>query len=572
MKSQKFVISTFLVVFTMLVSACSGVAAILPQQSISATPLISGANNQSAVVGKPESNQTNSATSSQQPSTAPVPESSTIAAYEGVLENIYTQVNPSVVNIRVVHKNTESTTSLGNLPENPFSNIPGFPDIPGFPTFPNNSQPSTPQYSQALGSGFVWDTQGYIITNNHVVEGADKIEVTFFDDTTVPAKIVGTDKNSDLAVIKVDLPADQLHPVSMADSKAIKVGELAIAIGNPYGLEGTMTVGIISGLDRSLAVDSASQSGGNYSIPDIIQTDAPINPGNSGGVLVNDQGQVMGVTSAIESTDGSNSGIGFVIPSALVQKIAPSLIEKGTYEHPYLGISGVTLTSDLATAMNLESTQRGALVEEVFSGGPSDKAGLKGSARKVTIDGQDVTVGGDVIVGIDSQPIKSMDEIIAYLADNTSIGQKVSLSILRDGKQTTVDVTLEARPSEKTQSSQQTSENGVWLGITGVPLSSEIAKALNLPEDQTGVLIQEVEANSPADKAGLQGGYKPTTIDNQSIVLGGDVIQSLDGHNVSSVADITQLLQQYKAGSQMTVTIIRGGEKIDVNVTLEQRP
>lgn len=572
MKNQKLALSTLLIVLTMLISACSGASAILPLQSISSTPMLSSANNQAAESATPQSANSAASTSSEQPSSAPLPESGVIAAYEGVLENIYTQVNPSVVNIRVVQKQTESSISLRDNHENPFSNIPGFPDIPGFPSNPDSSEPSTPQYSQALGSGFVWDTEGHIITNNHVVDGADKIEVTFYDDTTVSAEVVGADKNSDLAVLKVDLSAEQLHPVTMADSKAVKVGEMAIAIGNPYGLEGTMTVGIISGLDRSLSVESATQSGANYSIPDIIQTDAPINPGNSGGVLVDDKGMVVGVTSAIESNDGSNSGIGFVIPSALVQKIVPSLIDTGTYQHPYLGVSGMTLTSDVATAMNLESTQRGALVEEVVSGGPADKAGLKGSARKVTIDGQDITVGGDVIVGIDNQPIKSMDEIIAYLADNTSVGQKVTLTILRDGKETTIDVTLEVRPSQQTQTSQIKSENGVWLGITGVPLTSEIDKALNISEDQTGLLIQEVEANSPADKAGLQGGYKPITLSEQPIVLGGDVIQAIDGQKVSTVEVITQLLAKYKVGDQVTVSVIRRGEKIDVTVTLEQRP
>lgn len=577
MKTQNIVIPSLLIILTMLLSACSGISAMLPRQSMNATPIVSNTENQQNEYTSPQndtSQGSNNSTSTilEQTSNAPLLESSVIAAYEGVLENIYRQVNPSVVNIRVVQQQAKSSFNLNDLQENPFSNIPGFPDIPGFPSNPENSEPSTPQYSQSLGSGFVWDTDGHIITNNHVVDGAEKIEVTFHDDTTVSAKIVGSDKFSDLAVLKVDLPAEQLHPVAMADSKAVKVGEIAIAIGNPYGLEGTMTTGIISGLGRSLSVESATQSGANYSIPDIIQTDAPINPGNSGGVLVDDKGMVIGVTSAIESNDGSNSGIGFVIPSALVQKIVPSLISTGAYQHSYLGISGVTLTSDLAAAMDLESSQRGALVQEVVPGDPADNAGLKGSARKVTIDGQGFSVGGDVIVGIDNQPIKNMEEIIAYLANNTEVGQKLALTVVRDGKEKSIDVTLAARPSEQTQFSHETSKIGVWLGITGVPLSSDIAKALNLQEDQSGLLIQEIEANSPADNAGLQGGYKPVTINGERIVLGGDVILAIDGQEVNSTEEITQNLSKHKAGDQILVSIMRGEVKKDIPVTLENRP
>lgn len=571
MKTQKVPLITIFLLITILATACNGIASILPQQSISATPIISDSKESSSqeVSGNNEAETT---TDSQQPLNAPLSESGVIAAYEGVLENIYSQVNPSVVNIRVIKKLTESSFSMGDLQENPFSIIPGFPDIPGFPSTPDNEEPNNPQYSQSLGSGFIWDKEGHIITNHHVVDGADKIEVTFYDDTSVVAELVGSDSNSDLAVLKVDLPDGQFHPVVMADSTKIKVGELAIAIGNPYGLEGTMTVGIISALGRSLPVESNTLSSGHYSIPDIIQTDAPINPGNSGGVLVDDKGMVIGVTSAIESTDGSNSGIGFVIPSALVQKIVPSLIETGSYQHPYMGISGISLTADLASAMNLEPTQKGALVQEVVSDSPADKAGIKGSARKVTIDGQEINVGGDVIVGIDNEPITSMDEIIAYLTNNTEVGQKVKLTILRDGKEMMIDVTLDARPTEQASASQKVSNNGVWLGISGIPLTSEIANALDLPDDQTGILIQEVEANSPADKAGLQGGYKPITIQGERIMLGGDVILAIDGEDVTSIGDITQLLANYHADETVELSIIRGGEKLEIPVTLEQRP
>jgi serine protease Do len=231
-----------------------------------------------------------------------------LAAYQGTLENIYTAVSPSVVNIRVVQK--ADTSGLDS------SQYPGFP----FFNLPQGQQPQQ-QYQSALGSGFVWDQNGDIVTNNHVVSGTEKIEVTFSDGTIVPAKLVGADPDSDLAVVKVDVPADKLPPVQLGDSNSVKVGQLAIAIGNPFGLEGTMTTGIISAVGRSLPADETSTQ--SYTIPDVIQTDAPINPGNSGGVLINAEGQVLGVTSAIESPVRANAGIGFAIPICHCEQCSP---------------------------------------------------------------------------------------------------------------------------------------------------------------------------------------------------------------------------------------------------------
>jgi S1-C subfamily serine protease len=355
-----------------------------------------------------------------------------LAAYETTLESIYTQVSPSVVSIHVV-----SQVAATNI--NPFGRGR------------NNGTPST-QVSEALGSGFVWDNQGDIVTNNHVVSGATSIDVTFNDGKNVPATVVGTDVYSDLAVIKVKVAASELHPVTMGDAKQIKVGELSIAIGNPYGLQNTMTVGVISGLGRSLpAGDSGSATTGpTYTIPDIIQTDTAINPGNSGGVLLNDQSQVLGVTAAIESASNANAGIGFVIPATIVNRVVPSLIKTGTYQHPYLGLSGTSLSADINSAMKLSADQQGALIESITAGGPADKAGLQSSNNTATINGQQTSVGGDVIIAINGQSIKSMDDLIAYLEDNTSVGQKVTLTILRNAKQTSVEVTLGLRPAQPT--------------------------------------------------------------------------------------------------------------------------
>jgi S1-C subfamily serine protease len=227
------------------------------------------------------------------------------------------------------------------------------------------------------------------------------------------------------------------------------VGEIAIAIGNPYGFEGSMTVGNVSGLGRDLPTSTVDQtSGAAYSIPDVIQTDASINPGNSGGVLVDDLGQVIGVTSALESASGSSSGIGFAIPSQIVSKVVPALISSGKYEHPYLGISGTDMTPDIAQAMNLPADTRGALVEQVTSGGPADRAGLIASTSTVTINGFQGTVGGDVITAIDGHDINSMSDLIAYLAISTQVGQTVSLTVLRGGQTQTVQLTLGTRPSQ----------------------------------------------------------------------------------------------------------------------------
>ena len=500
---------------------------------------------------------------------------SSLSAYQNTLENIYTLVNPAVVSIRVVQKQAVSALN----PTDP--NSP-FPDLPGLPNFffgtpgQNNNQPSVPQYSQALGSGFIWNADGYIVTNNHVVSGASKIEVKFADGTTLPADLIGTDPDSDLAVIKVDNPGFTLTPISISNSPELKVGQVVVAIGNPFGLENTMTVGIVSALGRTLPAGESSASGASFSIPNIIQTDASINPGNSGGPLVDDQGALIGVNTAIESPSNSNAGVGFAIPATIVSRVVPELINNGKYEHPYLGISGTSLTPDVAKAMKLDATQRGALVEEIVLNGPADKAGLRGSDRQVTIDGTDINIGGDVITAIDGSPVKSMDDVIAYLTDHTDIGQKVTLTILRDGAEKSVDVTLEARPakSETTQTanSNSSSQAPVWLGIAGQALTSEINKEMNLPDDQTGLLVEQVQAGGPADQAGLQGSFKPVLINGQRVLIGGDVITAIDGKSLASFDDLQAFLQNAKPGQQIQLTILRDGNEQTLTATLAEHP
>ncbi len=368
---------------------------------------------------------------SQQPAAAsqpPVASDSLVSAYQSMLESIYAAVNPSIVSIHVI---TQSTSQAN-------------------PLFGRGNGGGS-QVSEGWGSGFVWDSQGDIVTNNHVIDGATSIDVTFANGINVPAKLVGADVYSDLAVIKVSVNSSELHPVTMGDASQVKVGELSFAIGNPYAENNSFTTGVISALGRTLPAgnsnSNATTTGPTYSIPDVIQTDTPINPGNSGGVLLDDQGRVIGVTSAIESSSNSNSGVGFAIPSTIVQKVIPSLIKNGSYQHPYIGISGTTLNAAINQAMGLNATQQGALVEDITPGGPAANAGLQGSNNTVTIDGTQVNVGGDVIIAINGQAIKSMDDLIAYLEENTTTGQKVTLTVIRNGKQTTVQLTLGVRPS-----------------------------------------------------------------------------------------------------------------------------
>ena len=288
------------------------------------------------------------------------------------------------------------------------------------------------------GSGFVLDAEGHIVTNNHVVEQAERIVVRFSDGTTADATLVGADVDSDLAVIQVDLPAFELRPVELGDSDALRVGQRAIAIGNPFGFEQTMTTGIVSALGRVVRQESG------FSLPELVQTDAAINPGNSGGPLLDSSGRVIGVNSLIYSNSGSSAGIGFAVPVNTVKRVVPSLIATGRYADPWLGIEATSITPLLAKTLDLP-VEQGVLVQNVVPDGPSAKAELRGSSREIQVEGQSVPVGGDIIVALDGAAIQSMDELIVALSD-TAVGQTIVLDILRDGEAQTARVTLEERP------------------------------------------------------------------------------------------------------------------------------
>lgn len=472
---------------------------------------------------------------------------------------VYNAVIPSVVNIQVSQTLTQGSSP--DIPEMPFE----FPfELP---------QQEAPFRRSGLGSGFVWDKKGHIVTNNHVVENADEILVTFHDGTSVPGEVIGTDRESDLAVVKVDYPEELLQPIQAADSTQVKIGDLAAAIGNPFGLQGTMTIGIVSALGRSLPVSASTFQGSTYTIPDVIQTDAPINPGNSGGVLVNMHGQLIGVPTAIESSSGVNAGIGFVVPSIIVQNVVPELIDQGYYEHPWIGISGTTLDSDTAEEMNLARDQRGVLVVDVVPNSPADKAGLRGSDRLKKDDDQEMRLGGDVITQIDSQPTRDFEDLTAYLARYTSAGQTVTLNIIRDGKPQTIELTLRVRPSQdQEQTVQEPPQSRARLGIKGMTLSPEIAEAMDLPAKQKGVLIQQLLQDSPAERAGLQGSYKTTTINGEQVLIGGDVIIALNDSKIEDMQDLQAALANFAPGDEITLTILREDQQPDIKVELDEQP
>jgi S1-C subfamily serine protease len=310
-----------------------------------------------------------------------------------------------------------------------------------------------PFFGTSLGSGFIYDNSGHIITNYHVVAVSDPndISITFIDGTVYRARVVGADQYSDLAVLRVedDIPAEKLIPLPLANSSGLLVGQEVVAIGNPFGLSGSMTEGIVSGLNRLIPVyqDPFSDvTAPAFSIPDVIQTDAAINPGNSGGPLLNMLGEVVGINSAIFSTTGGFAGVGFAVPSNTIAKIAPVLIERGFFEHPWLGVSGIDMTPEIAEAIGL-GEPRGFLVIEVAPGGPADSAGVQGGDTPMQLNGREIPLGGDVVLAINDRDVRKIDDVLGYLQQATQVGETVTLTVWRDGQIIEIDVTLGARPS-----------------------------------------------------------------------------------------------------------------------------
>ena len=294
------------------------------------------------------------------------------------------------------------------------------------------------QQSSRLGSGFVYDEQGHIITNYHVISDVSTVDVSLSNGDVFTAKVIGTDRLNDIAVLQLtdDYSNESLTPVLFADSSQIKIGDQVIAIGNPFGLSNTMTTGIVSQTGRLLPNQNLG-----FSISNIIQTDAAINPGNSGGPLLDSDGNLIGMNTAIESKVGEFTGVGFAIPSNTIKKIVPVLIKKGEYDHPWIGISGITLSPKLAEKLQLPKNFRGALINDVVDNGPAEKAGIKGALYK---SNREIS-NADIIISIDDTPVKRIDDIISYVSENKSVGDKVSFKVFRDGKVIDIDVILGKR-------------------------------------------------------------------------------------------------------------------------------
>lgn len=342
-------------------------------------------------------------------------------AEERLVVHLATSASRSVVSIRVV-RTWEEMATIPEHGEGPFY-----------------------QYSE--GSGFFLDREGHIITNHHVIADALDIQVTLSSGLTVPAKVVGSDADSDLAVLQVEVPSDLSVPLELGDSSNLQVGQRVIAIGNPFGLEHTVTSGIVSAVGRVVQHEL-----GGYSLAQIIQTDAAINPGNSGGPLLDLRGRVVGVNTFLYSETGSFTGVGFAVPINTVRRIAQALIERGVYEHPWIGIRGISLDPRIAEALGLPVTQ-GVLVQEVVTESPAQKAGLRGGKQpyRVPYQMEPVLGGGDVILAIDGQPLRGFDDLITYLQERTAVGQRVRLRILREGQEQEVSLVLGRRPRATTR-------------------------------------------------------------------------------------------------------------------------
>jgi S1-C subfamily serine protease len=302
-----------------------------------------------------------------------------------------------------------------------------------------------PVPQEGSGSGIVYDQQGHIITNFHVIEDAEELFVTLYDGTTVPAELVGADPSNDLAVLRVDVAPELLHPVPLGDSEGLRVGQFVVAIGNPFGFERTLTVGVVSALGRVI------ESPDMRFIGEIIQTDAAINPGNSGGPLLDLSGQVVGVNTAIVSPSQASAGIGFAVPVDTVEMVVPALIERGYYPHPWLGVRYLwDLSPDRAQLLREAGmdvpVEAGVLIVEVSAGSPAAEAGLRGSDQQVRLGRSSLLIGGDILTAIDGQPIASSQDMLRYLDTQTTVGQTIQVTVWRDGQELTIPVTLAERP------------------------------------------------------------------------------------------------------------------------------
>ncbi|MBI5166815.1 MAG: trypsin-like peptidase domain-containing protein [candidate division NC10 bacterium] len=330
------------------------------------------------------------------------------SAPEEIVVAVYSQVSPAVVNI----------SSIAMAYDFFFNVVP----------------------QRGTGSGFIIDERGYIVTNNHVVENAERLEVTLASGAKYKAKLVGRDPGNDLAVIKIN-PKEKLPTVGLGDSNALQVGQTAIAIGNPFGLQGTVTTGVISSLGRTLRAENGRL------MSSIIQTDAAINPGNSGGPLLNSRGEVIGINTAIFSPSGGSVGIGFAIPINTAKRLIPELIAKGRVSHPWLGIAGIAINPEMAEELGL-SAKEGVLIVQAIPRGPAERAGVRGGNRRVRVGNTILAIGGDILVSIDGKKVSNLDDLTTYLDTSKRVGDTVKLGLLRNGNPLSIELKLGERPEE----------------------------------------------------------------------------------------------------------------------------
>ncbi|MBW1786993.1 MAG: DegQ family serine endoprotease [Deltaproteobacteria bacterium] len=421
------------------------------------------------------------------------------------------KARPSVVNIRVVKSVKAGGPVVHRFFGNPFGDRNPFEEF-----FGPGHRDRTPRNfkQQGMGSGFIIDREGYIVTNNHVVEKADEIKVKLADGEEFDATVVGRDPKTDLALIKIDGPND-LVPLTMGDSSRIRVGTWVIAVGSPFGLEQTVTAGIVSAKGRVIGA-------GPYD--DFIQTDASINPGNSGGPLLNLEGEVVGINTAIMSRSGGNNGIGFAIPINMAEGIVSQLKSEGRVTRAWMGIGIQNLTPELAEYYKLED-RKGALVTEVYGGDPADRAGIKVN---------------DIVIDVDGKTISSSRELSKTIAD-AEVGERIPVTFMRDGKEKTVGVKLTKRVDPDAPVTVGAG-NSKGLGLQVAELTPETARRFGLPEDETGVLVTGVEPGGKADKAGVRKG---------------DVIKEVDRKPVTTAKDIRTQVNRAEAGDKVRMLIKR---------------
>ena len=457
------------------------------------------------------------------------------------------------------------------------------------------SEARASSFGSRQGSGFIYDNLGHIITNYHVVADpgesqetslSDKdFHITFLDGTTYIGRVIGADLYSELAVLKVEnITGDSLIPLPLGNSSQVRIGQVVLAVGNPFGLSGSMTEGIVSGFGRILPSSVPQgdlllrQDAPSLLIPNLIQTDAAINPSNSGGPLLNTAGEVIGMNTEIFSNSGEYAGVGSAIPSDIIRKVVPELISTGTYRHPYIGITGVDVSPEIATEMGLNSS-RGFLVTEVTSGSPAERSGIRDGGVLKDINGRQIELGGDVIVAVDNVTVRKIEDLLSYLQSARSVGENVILRVIRDGKFLEIGMTVTPRPTQLQLETEQSQQQYPTLGINTINMTEQIAARMNLtrfPQQQLsndvrevereGVLVVDVFANGPADQAGIRGGFIVADINGTPVEIGGDVIMRIDNTMITNVDALDKFIGNKNIGDTIEVIVIRNAQPIKIPV------